>query len=171
MQLTVTLKPGSTNSEIARELRFQANLIDGIDPKKAASNAMTAAPAAAGKKKPKPVDEDEEETTDDEAEETDEDTESDDAEETDDDEAEEDDAEETDDDEEVDEDEEKPKKKGKAKGPTLKDVNAALKARAEKTSFAKAKIWLKKKFKVESINDVKPAQYAQLIKLAKVISA
>lgn len=174
MQIVINVKDGSNAEAMARALRFQANLLDGIDAKKAASNAMTGSPL---KKKAKADDDEEiEETDDEEIEETedDEDTEeSDDAdvEESDDDDdsddAEDDDAEETEDDEEEPPPKKAKGKKGKPKGPTLKDVNAALKARAEKTSFKKAKLWLKAKFKVESINDVKPTDYAKLIKLAK----
>lgn len=189
MQITIEVKDGATPEAIARALRFQANLMDGIEPKKAASNAMTAAPTA-GKKKAKPADEDEEieesedeEIEDDDAEDADEDLESDDEESGDEDgdgddsgdEETEDEDESEDDEEAEDEDEPAPKKgKGKAKPKLstkeeklLKEVNAALKARAKKTSFDKVKVWLKKKFKVESINHLKPSQFAAVIKASK----
>ena len=171
MQIVITVKPGATNADMARELRWKANLLDGIDPKKAASKALCESPL---KKKGKAADEDEEvEETEDEETDADADEETEDDEE-----SEESEDEETEDDEESEEsedeeteDEEKPAGKSKAAlEKERKAVNAALKARAEKTSFKKAKAWLKAKFKVESINDLKPAQFPKVIKLAKVLN-
>lgn len=188
MQITIEVKDGATPEAIARALRFQANLMDGIEPKKAASNAMTAAPTA-GKKKAKPADEDEEieesedeeiedEETDDseDEEDTDADSESD-SDEEDEEESDDSDSDDADEDDEEAEDEDEPapkKAKGKAKPKLsakeeklLKEVNTALKTRAKKTSFDKVKVWLKKKFKVESINHLKPSQFAAVIKASK----
>lgn len=66
-----------------------------------------------------------------------------------------------------DEDEAPAKKKGKAK-LTIDDVNDACKAYAKATSRADALKVLKKKFKTDSIADLKPEQYADCIKAMTV---
>lgn len=42
--VTVAVKPGSTNSDIASKLRWRANLLDGMEPKAACSVEATATP-------------------------------------------------------------------------------------------------------------------------------
>lgn len=72
---------------------------------------------------------------------------------------------------EADEDEEesfdkpaaKAAKSKKAKKVTREDVNAALKAYAKTTTFAKTKALLQKKFKIESVDDLEPEQYPEVI--------
>jgi len=56
-----------------------------------------------------------------------------------------------------------PKKAAKAKKLTVEDVNAACKARAARTDFKSTKALLKKTFKVDSVQDLKPEQYAKVI--------
>lgn len=141
MQLTIEIKDGSTNIDIASALRFQANLIEGVMTGKDASakrNTIT------------------QDTTDDD------DTDfmpkkktaaqkavaSFDA-------------------EEVDEAiEEKPKTK-KAKKVTLDDVNDACKARAAavggKEGRAEVLSILKKQFKTSTVTDLKPENYQAVI--------
>lgn len=60
---------------------------------------------------------------------------------------------------------EKPAKSAakKAKKLTVEDVTAACKKRAQATDFKSTKALLKKKFKVESVHDLKETQYAAVI--------
>lgn len=62
------------------------------------------------------------------------------------------------------EEEPAPKKGKAAKEPTIDDVRAALKAKAEATSRDDAMRVLKK-MKVKSVNDLKPSQYKEVIAL------
>lgn len=51
MQITINVKPGATNKDIAAQLRFQAGLIEGMEPKKAASRENTDEDKAASETK------------------------------------------------------------------------------------------------------------------------
>lgn len=59
-------------------------------------------------------------------------------------------------------------KKGKAKKLTGDDVNDACKAKAAESSRSEVLAILKKKFKVKSISDLEPSQYAAVIKAMEV---
>lgn len=136
---------GSTPQTIAAALRMQAGILEGRAPKVASSRKNTDAPV---------VEEEEAEEV-----EVDED---------------EDFAPkkskkkaaakvfEEDDEEEV-EEEAPPKKKAKAKKVTVDDVNDACKARAASGSRAEVLGILKKKFKVASVSELEPEQYAAVI--------
>jgi hypothetical protein len=69
-----------------------------------------------------------------------------------------------DDEEESEEDDEPKSKKGNSKGPTKGTVIKALQAYAAENTKAKA-LKMLAKFKVKSVHDLKPAQYADLIEL------
>jgi hypothetical protein len=71
-----------------------------------------------------------------------------------------------DEEEEEEGEDEKPAKKGKTK-VTLDDVNDACKERARNSNRAEALGILKKKFKVDSVSDLKPEQYEAVIKAMK----
>lgn len=163
MQLTITVKDGSTNKDIAAALRFQAGLLEGLSPKKAASRDNTdvdendddaedtddeelAPTKKSGGKKAKSFDDDEEETDDTESEESD-------------------------DEDDTEDEEPAPKKKAKKK-LTVDDVNEACKARAADTGGKEGRAEvlgiLKKKFKTQSVSDLKPEQYADVIKAMAV---
>ena len=58
---------------------------------------------------------------------------------------------------------EAPKKASAKKKLTVEDVNAACKARAARTDFKSTKALLKKMFKIDSVQDLKPEQYATVI--------
>lgn len=60
-----------------------------------------------------------------------------------------------------------PKKSAATTKLTAKDVNAAALAHAKKNTRA-ATMKVLAKFKVQSINDLKPAQYAEVVKALKV---
>ncbi len=158
MQLTITVKDGATNVDIAQALRFQANLIEGMDPKTAASRKATTRAAAV-----------EEEETEETEEETDEDfapkkkTAAKKAAASFDDDGEE--------EEETEEEAPAPKSK-KAKKITIDDVNDACKARAAATGGKEGrnevlKI-LKKNFKTESVSALKPEQFQAVIDAMEV---
>lgn len=155
MQLTIIIKDGATNVEIANQLRWQANLIEGIEPKAASAVKNTKAAAATA-----PIADDDDEdfapkaegkkskaaaSFDDEAEE----------------------AETDDDDADFTTPAPKAEKKTKAKKLTIDDVNDACKARAAKTGGKAGRqevlALLKKKFKTESVSDLKVEQYADAI--------
>lgn len=70
---------------------------------------------------------------------------------------------------EEEEEEEKPAKNAKAKKLTADDVNDACKARARALRGTRAEVLsiLKKKFKVKSVSDLEPSQYADAIKAMK----
>lgn len=150
MQLIITVKDGATNVEMANQLRWQANLIEGMEPKAAAATTNT------GKKTKPAVKAAAAETTDDDdgfvteqaAGEP---------------EGFEDDA--------ATEDEgfteEPPKKAGakgtKAKKITLDDVNDACKAHAAAKGRPATLGVLQKKFKTQSVTALKPEQYEACI--------
>lgn len=165
-QLTLTFEGSPSPAVIAAKLRFQAGLLEGMDPKKAANRKNTdAAEAAPLEAEAAPLEEDETiEETDDEfaskkksskkkasvdfGTEDEEDT----AEEPVEDEAE----------------EEPPPPKKKAKAPTLDDVNRACKAYSKENGFDETKALLQKKFKTSSVTKLKPEQYAQVIAVMSV---
>ncbi len=152
MELTVTVS-GKTPAELKTKLEEAA---------KAAAKWTGAGATAAGKpttKKAKAEEEFEEETL--EAEGEEEESFDDAEEET---EVEEEELEE----EELEEEEEAPKKSAKGKKLTEKDVNAACMAYAKKHDRKAALEILKKKFKVKSILELKPEQYADVMKALKV---
>ncbi len=71
---------------------------------------------------------------------------------------------------EDDEEDDPPAKKTKAKAPkfTLDDVNDAAKARAAGGKRAEVLAILKKKFKVQSVSDLKPEQYQACIEAMEI---
>lgn len=161
MQLVITVKDGSTNKDIANALRWQANLIDGMDPKKAAAVENTTqgtTAKATGKKAaaPPPADEDDDFKADDSGEPSGFDDAADDEPV----------AEASFDDAEA---EEPPKKtkaaaaKTKAKKITLDDVNDACKAHAAAKGRPATLQVLQKKFKTQSVTALKPEQYETCI--------
>lgn len=159
MQLVITVKDGATNKDIAEQLRWQANLIEGMEPKEAskggkakpAAAAKAAAPAAAAEEDDDfKADDGGAEPAgfgDDEAEESFEAAAEEEAE------------------------EEAPKKpaaaakgtKAKSKKITLDDVNDACKAHARAKGRDATLGLLKKKFKTESVTALKPEQYESCI--------
>lgn len=180
MELVITVKDGATNTDIARTLRHQANLIDGMDPKQAASTQACSTPempalsgtkpAATNNTSKKaaaaaPVDEDDDFKSDDrgvEPEGFDEDDEPvaaasfEDASE---------------------EEEAKPaaakksakaKANGKAKKITLDDVNDACKAHAQAKGRPATLAVLQNKFKTQSVTALKPEQYEACISAMSV---
>lgn len=179
MEITISIKNGTNPKDIAEALRKQATMFEGITGPKT--------------KKAKPVEEDEEEVEDEDTDDADEeevDETSDDADDEDSDgeedaddageseDDEEDASDESDDDDEADEPPAKSTKSTKTKTkPTiklsakeekmLKEVNKALKDKARKSSFEDVQKWLKKKFNVTSVNQLKPSEFATVIKAAK----
>ncbi len=162
MQLVITVKEGATNTDIARQLRHQANLIDGMEPKEASaktstpvtqrsSTKKTAAPAAS-------VDDD-----DDFKAEVADDAGFDDG------------GEEAASEEFEGEEEAKPAKKAapaktapKTKKITLDDVNDACKAYAKVHGRDAVLEKLQKKFKTQSVTALKADQYAACIALMAI---
>jgi hypothetical protein len=157
MQLTIPLKEGSTPTDIANTLRFHANLFEGMDPKAAASRKNTAAPETGGEDFEAPT------TTtktskkaaakaapaDDESADFSEETTT------------------------SDEDDfmaaAAPETKAATKKKyTANDVNDACKAKAQASDRATVLGILKKKFKVSSVTELKPDQYADVITAMKV---
>lgn len=168
MQLVINVKEGATAKDIATQLRWQANLIEGMEPKKAASTEATSATAtkspatkkAAAPAAPAPavVEEDDDFKADaDEASGFDDDDNDTVAEASFDDAAP----------EEV--EEKKPAKtaangsNGKAKKVTLDDVNDACKAHAQAKGRPATLAILQKKFKTQSVTALKPEQYEMAI--------
>jgi hypothetical protein len=155
LQIIIPFNGAATNLDMAAELRRRAGLLEGMSPKDASSRANTdSAPSAKSRKAPAQVEETEEVESDDEdfapkkstAKKA---------------------AASFDDDEENDEEEAPPKKK-KAPKISLDDVNDACKARAVeegggKTGRGIVVAILKKKFKTESVGELKPEQYAAVI--------
>lgn len=168
MQITITVKDGATNKDIATQLRFQAGLIEGLPPKVASSRKNTEAPAqteeveeteeldedddfaaapaktakkATAKKAAAAAFEDEEETE----------------------------VEETSDDDFMEEAPVKkaaPKKNAKGLKLTVNDVNDACKAKAAKTS-RKDVLKILKKFDVASVTELSADQYGEVIAAMK----
>lgn len=160
--MTISFESGASNESMARTLRMQAGLLEGLTGKEAASDKNTTTPAAAKpskKKAPPPVAEDEaEEDTEEEAIseefETDEDEEGESFDEA--------------SDEEAEEEEEKPAPK-KAVKTSYKDVVAAAKAAMAKTTREKVLKHLKAKYKQASIKDVPEAKWPTLLKELKAM--
>jgi len=180
MQITITVKDGATNTEIAAALRWRANLIDGMEPKAASSVANTSTPgevktATKAKAQAAPAPEaddagDEDfaaapakktsgkkaaaaasfEDEDDSAEEAQTSSEADDA---------------GDDDDFM---AEAPKTKAKAKKITVNDVNDACKAKAKASDRKAVLAILKKQFGVTSVTELDQKQYADVIKAMAV---
>lgn len=174
-QVSVMVKPGATNAEIASALRWRANLIDGMDPKTACSVEAIATPAVSGKKsaaKTAPAAEPEVDADEDfggeaqaapakkftkksapakQAASFD-----------DEDEAPE--VEETASDDDGDFMEAAPAKETKKKKLTVNDVNDACKAKAQATDRKTVLGILKKQFGVTSVTELDSKQYADVIK-------
>lgn len=162
MQLVINVKEGATNKDIAAQLRFQAGLIEGIDPKVAASRKNTDAPT-------KEIDSDDDDefakaetktkttraakaaAASFEDDSTDEETV----------------AEVETDDDFMEPAPAKTAKKG-AKKFTVNDVNDACKAKAAATDRKTVLGILKKKFGVASVTELKAEQYGDAIKAMAV---
>lgn len=176
MQLTITVKDGATNKDIANQLRWQAGLIEGMSPKDAASRKNTdttettgddfgdggdftdADTAPATKKSARGAKKQAAAASDDFADESDFGTDA--AEET------------TDANDDFADEEAKPAKtakgkKGGAKKVTIDDVNDACKTKAAALGAdGRKKVLnaLKKNFGVVSVTELKEDQYADVIK-------
>ena len=185
MQLTITFKEGATNKDIAHELRWKANLIDGMEPKMACLVEACSTPVllttkpvrttTPGTKKAKvektvEVEDADEEVLSEEPEVDDDDFKADDTAGSNgfDDEADSEDFEETQ------EEAPKPTKKNPAskakKAVTLDDVNDACKAYAQVNGRPATLKILEKKFKTKSVTSLKPEQFEAVVAAMKVES-
>lgn len=159
MQLVITVKDGATNKDIAAALRFQANLIAGMEPKAAAARENTdtaeetededdgftetppkSGKGTKGKKSQAAASFDEDDGGDDTVDETE------------------------------DEDFTAPPKGKAAKGKkvTIDMVNDACKAKAADSSRKEVLALLKKHFKTQSVSEIKPELYAKVIEVMEV---